>query len=297
MLISFDEVRKNNLKSMLLVIIFFIITALMGYFLGYFLGKPIIGIIIAVIIGVIYTLYVFNSGDSLIIRLNKARPVTKKEYPYLYHVVEGLTIAAGLKKTPKCYVIEDEAMNAFATGKNPEEASIVVTTGLLKKLKRDELEGVIAHEMSHIKNNDIKVMMLAAVLVGVIMMLSQILLRISFFSSGRRDNDRGGQAQIIFLIAGLILAIISPIIAELIRLAISRKREFMADANAAILTRYPKGLANALRKIAADTNIMREANKASAHLFINDPFRKKRITNLFSTHPPIEERIRRLEQM
>jgi heat shock protein HtpX len=199
---------------------------------------------------------------------------------------------------PKVYVIDDSALNAFATGRDPENSAIVVTTGLLKKMNRQELEGVIAHEMSHIKNYDIRVMMLASVLVGVLTLLSDVMLR-SVLWGGGRDRDRGG-GSIILIVIGLALVILSPLIGYLTQLAISRRREYLADAEGAMLTRYPPGLASALRKIAKDPDpLVDNANRATAHLFISTPFRKRTdfFTNLFSTHPPIEERIRRLEAM
>lgn len=295
MRIGFDEVRRNQQKSWLLIFLFFVLISIIGLIIGFFVGNLYVGVIITTIVGVIYTLIVFSSGEQMIMSINGARPVTKKEYPHLYHTVEGLALAAGLP-TPKCYVINDSALNAFATGKDPKHASIAVTTGLLEKMNRQELEGVVAHEMSHIKNYDIKVMMLAAVLVGAITLLSQLLLRMFLFG-GKGNKREGNQATLVLILVGLLLAILSPLIAEMIKLAISRKREYMADANGALLTRYPPGLASALKKIAADPDpLVDHANKAAAHLYISVPFRNRR-AGLFSTHPPIEERIRRLEQM
>ncbi|MBN1274851.1 zinc metalloprotease HtpX [Candidatus Woesearchaeota archaeon] len=297
MRIGFDDIRRNQRKTWLLIFLFFFLMSLIGLVVGYFVNSLIVGLVITTIIGIIYTLIVFKSGDKMIMGINGAKPVTKQEYPHLYHTVEGLAIAAGLPTTPKCYVIKDSALNAFATGKDPEHASIAVTTGLLEKMNRQELEGVIAHEMSHIKNHDIKVMMLAAVLVGAITLLSQFLLRMFLYGGGKGGKRDSGNATIIFIIAGLVLAILSPIIAEMIKLAISRKREYMADANGALLTRYPPGLASALRKIKDDPDpLVDHANKAAAHLYISVPFRNRK-AGLFATHPPIEERIRRLEQM
>lgn len=253
----------------------------------------------ALIISIIYTLIAFYTGDKMILSMSGAKPVTKKEYPYLYHTLEGLAISAGIQ-TPKAYVIDDSAMNAFATGRDPKNASITVTTGLLKTMNRQELEGVIAHEMSHIKNYDVRFMMLTVIMVGIITLLSDFLLR-TFLWGGKKDSDRkGNQFTLIIIVIGLVLAILTPIIGELIKLAISRKREFMADANGAILTRYPPGLASALRKISKDPDpLVDKANKATAHLFISVPFRKEPsfMTKLFSTHPPIEERIKHLEEM
>ena len=211
-----------------------------------------------------------------------------------------MAIAAGLPK-PRCYVIDDTAPNAFESGRNPENSVVVVTTGLLQKLNRVELEGVIAHEMSHIKNYDVLVQTLAVVMVGVVALLSDWILRTFFWGGGRRrDRDKGGgNAAAIFIIVALVLAILSPIVAQLLRFSLSRKREFLADANGALLTRYPPGLASALKKLAADREPLEVANKATAHLYIVNPLKnvKGRTNKLFSTHPPVEERIAALEKM
>ena len=229
--------------------------------------------------------------------LSRAKPVTKKEYPHLYHSVEGLSLAAGIP-TPKAYVIEDKALNAFATGRNPKEGAVVVTTGLLEKLNREEVEGVLAHEISHIKNYDVRAMMIAAIMTGVVILLSDFMLRSFLWGGGRRRSSGGGKGQVFIIILALVLAILAPLIAQMIKLAISRKREYAADAGAAVLTRYPKGIANALRKISGDVNEVQTATKANAHMYISSPFKKKGVMrNLFSTHPPVDERIKRLEQM
>jgi len=298
MKIAFDEVRNNSIKSYILMFFFIILIGALGALIGIFYNSMYIGLSLALIFSIIYTLIGYYSGDKMILKMSKAKPVTKKEYPHLYHASEGLAIAGGIP-TPKVYVIEDSALNAFATGRDPKHASIVVTTGLLNKLNREELEGVVAHEMSHVKTYDVRFMMLTAVLVGIVVLLSDFLLR-SFLWGGHRDSKGSGKSGGILILVGLVLAILTPIIGELIKLGISRKREYMADANATILTRYPPGLANALRKISKDPDpLVDQANRATAHLFISTPFRDKRgfVTNLFSTHPPIQERIKRLEQM
>jgi heat shock protein HtpX len=239
----------------------------------------------------------YFQGDSIILATTGAREVTKKEYPYLFHTVEGLAIAAGIP-TPKAYVIEDTALNAFATGRDPKHASITVTTGLLNKMNRQELEGVIAHEMSHIKNFDIRMMMLTAVFVGITILLSDFLLR-SFLWGGNRDRDNN-QLTLILIIIGIILAILAPLIGEMIKLAVSRRREYLADADGALLTRNPEGLASALEKIKQDPDpLVDKANKATAHLFISTPFRKSKgfVTGLFATHPPLDDRIKILRSM
>lgn len=254
----------------------------------------------AVIVAIAMTFGSYYASDKIVLAISRARPVEKEEYPYLYNVVEGLAIAAGLPK-PRCYIIDDSAPNAFASGRNPQNSVIVVTTGLLEKLNRVELEGVIAHEMSHIKNYDVLVQTLTVVMVGVVALLSDWLLRSFFWGGGRRKgSSRGrGSAAAIFIIVGLILALFSPLISQLIHFAISRKREFLADANGAFLTRYPPGLASALKKLDADTEPLEVANKATAHLYIVNPLKdlKGKVNKLFSTHPPIEERIAALEKM
>jgi heat shock protein HtpX len=297
----FEEVRANKIKSWLLFIVFVLLVGVMGALFGVYLGTPIGGLIIAGIFAVIYGLIAYYSGGSMILAMSGARPVTKKEFPHLYHTVEGLAIAAGIP-TPKCYVIDDSAMNAFATGRDPQHASITVTTGLLNVMNRQELEGVVAHEMSHIKNFDIRMMMLAAVMVGVVTLISDFIIR-SFFWGGhnkRENREGGGQLGVILIVVAVVLAILAPIIAQLIKLAISRKREFLADANGALLTRYPPGLASALEKIKKDPDpLVDKANKATAHLFISTPFRKTKsfTANLFATHPDIDERIKKLKAM
>ncbi len=292
----FSEVERNKRNSIFLMIMFFIIISALGIALGAIWGNMPFGGIVAALFAIIYVIIMFNTGDKAILSATGAKPVKKADYPYLYHTVEGLAIAAGIP-TPKIYVIEDDALNAFATGKDPKTASITVTTGLLDKLNRQELEGVIAHEMSHIQNYDVRFMMLAAVLVGIVALLSDIILRSMIFGGGRRDSRDNGNA--ILIIIGLVLAILAPIAVHLIRLAISRRREYAADANGAILTRYPEGLASALEKIKNDPDpLVDRANRATAHLFISSPFRrKKKASSLWSTHPNINDRIKRLREM
>ncbi len=294
--VSFDEIRANNIRSGVLIFFFLCIAAGLGLILGLFWGSIWGGLITAVLVAIIYSIIAYHNGRGMITSLMHAKPATKKEYPYLVNTVEGLALAAGVP-TPKIYVMKDSARNAFATGTGPNDSAIVVTTGLLEVMDRQELEGVIAHEMSHIQNYDIRTMLVAAVIAGVIVLLADILLRSFLWGGGRRDNNNGGG---VLIVVGLVLAILSPIIAQLIQLAISRKREFAADAGAAVLTRYPPGLASALKKIEKDPDpLVDTANRATAHLFISTPFAKHKgfFTNLFSTHPPLQERIKRLEQM
>ncbi len=297
----YNEITANRWKTGLLVVLFFGLVIFMGLMVGVFYGSTSFGLILAVIIGGLYFLFSYYAGAGMILAMSHAKEAKKPEHAYLINLVEGLSIAAGLSKVPKVYVMEDSALNAFATGRNPENSAVAITTGLLSKLNRQELEGVIAHELSHIKNYDIRVMMLAAVMVGVTVLLSDFLLR--SFLWGGKSRDSGHNTTTLALVAfGVILAVLSPIIGEMIKLAISRKREFLADASGALLTRHPKGLADALRKIKNDPDpLVDTANKATAGLFISMPFRhngkKTFISALFNTHPPLEERIKRLEQM
>lgn len=294
----FNEVSSNKLKSLLLLSFFIILIGLLGAVFGMVYGSLYLGVGVAVVASLLYSLIGFYSGDRLILGISGAKPVTKKDYPYLYHTLEGLALAAGMP-VPKAYVIDDSALNAFATGRDPKNASIVVTTGLLKVMNRQELEGVVAHEMSHIKNYDVRFMMLTVVMVGVITLLSDMLLR-TFLWGGKGRKKEESQVTLVLILVGLALAVLTPIIGQLVKLAISRRREFLADANGAVLTRYPPGLASALKKIAKDPDpLVDTANKATAHLFISTPFRKKDgfLVKLFSTHPPIGERVKRLEEM
>jgi len=294
----YEQIASNKRKSFLLVFCFIAFIFLLAWLFEQLAGMGTSGLVLALVIASISAFAGYYASDKIVLAISRARPVTKEEYPYLYNVVEGLAIAAGIP-APRCYVIEDTAPNAFATGRNPKNSVICVTTGLLEKMNRVELEGVISHEMSHIKNYDVLVQTLTVVMVGVIALMSDWILR-SFLWGGRRrgGRDKGG-AGAILIVVGLVLAVLSPIISQLIRLAISRKREFLADASGAMLTRYPPGLASALRKLDADTEPLEAANKATAHLYIVNPLKdiKGKVNRLFSTHPPIEERIAALEKM
>ena len=296
----YQEISGNQRKSILLISCFFALALFLGYLIGFRYGNQYFGLILALVFGTLYFLISYYGGASAILTMTRAKEATKPQYTHLINTVEGLAIAAGLPP-PKVYIIDDSALNAFATGRDPQHASITVTTGLLQKMNKLELEGVLAHEMSHIKNYDIRVMMLTAVMVGLTVLLSDFLLR-SFLWGGKGERREHNQLSVILIIVGIALAVLSPIIGEMIKLAISRKREFLADASGALLTRYPKGLADALRKIKGDPDpLVDTANKATAHLFISRPFRPERknnvMQNLFSTHPPLEERITILEGM
>ncbi len=297
----YENIARNKWKSFLLILFFASFVFLLAWVLETLMGWGKEGLILAALITIAMTWGGYYWSDRIVLAISRARPLDRKEYPFLYHTVEGLAIAAGLP-TPQCYIIDDSSPNAFATGRSPRHAVIAVTRGLLEKLSRLELEGVIGHEMAHIKNYDMLVQTLTAVMAGTVVLLSDWLRR-SFFwgkphrSDRRRSGDNRG-ASVIFIL-GLFLAILSPLIAQLIRLAISRRREFLADAEGVRLTRYPPGLAAALRKIAADQEPLEVANKATAHLYIVNPLKdwRGRLSRLFMTHPPVEERIAALEKM
>lgn len=293
----YSQIDSNKRKSVLLIILFFVLVIFLGWLFGYLTESGYIGILWAFIIALGMTLFSYFAGDKVALVTAGARQIQKNDNPYVWRIVENLAITAGLPM-PKVYLIDDSCPNAFATGRNPLHASIALTTGIIEILKNEELEGVIAHELSHIKNYDIRLMMIVIVLVGIIALLADWLVRINIFG-GRKGDRSSGQAGIIFLLVGLSLAIISPLIAKLIQLAISRKREFLADADGALLTRYPEGLASALEKIGSYQKPLRHANKATAHLYIINPFgsTKKFMVKLFSTHPPIEKRIKALRQV
>ena len=294
----YDHISSNKRKSMLLIAVFLIIIGLLGYALGVYFGYPFLGLGFALILSIILILMGFYSGDKILLEMSHAVPADRKKYPHLVNAVEGLAIAAGIP-TPKIYVIDDSAINAFATGRNPDHASVTVTTGAVERLKRDELEGGMAHELSHIRNYDIRLMLLVVMLVGVIALLSDLFLRSRIYGKGGKDTKSGIIGLIIILI-GFILAILAPLIAQLIKFSVSRQREFLADSDGSLLSRNPEGLANALRKIRDDKEpLVEAANKATAHLFIENPLRTfgGKVNLLFQTHPPIGERIKRLESL
>lgn len=294
----YNEIASNKRRSVILITVFIAIIILLGYIYDRVWGTGGYGgVVLAIFISFFMTAISYFSGDKIALFTNGAKPITKEENRYVYNLVENLCITAGLP-VPHIYIIEDAAINAFATGRKPETASIALSRGAIEKLTNEELEGVIAHELSHIKNYDIRFMTLVAILVGVIALLSDMMWRFRVFG-GRRSNknEDEGQLGIILLIIGIVFAILSPIIAELIKLAISRRREYLADASGALLTRYPDGLANALEKIAQENLPMQHAATATAHLFLASPFKGKSVKSLFSTHPPIADRIAKLRTM
>jgi heat shock protein HtpX len=301
----YEQIAANRRKTIVLIVGAIVLLGAVGYVLGLWYGSGPAGLVGAVALALVLSLGSFFGGDRLVLASTRAREVTPQDQPRLHNIVEGLSIAAGIPK-PRVYVIPEQAPNAFATGRNPEHASIAVTEGLLSTMNRVELEGVIGHELAHVVDRDILVGTVVATLVGAVILISEFFMRSWWWGGvrGRRGGDRGGGGieAIIFAI-GLVLLILAPIIAQIVRLAVSRQREFLADAQGALLTRYPPGLASALRKIGAASGIpMRSANNATAHLWLNQPSRIQGegmgpLEKLFSTHPPIEERIRRLEEM
>ncbi|MDQ3285846.1 MAG: zinc metalloprotease HtpX [Actinomycetota bacterium] len=296
-----DRIAANKRNSVFLIAIFLAFVAVFGYVIGYaWIGDPVralFGLVLAFVVGTISGFVSYYAGGRIVLAASRAQEVTHNEAPQLFNVVEEMAIAGGLPM-PKVYIIKDSAPNAFATGRDPEHASVAVTSGLLEKLNRDELQGVIAHEMSHVGNFDIRYAMLVGILVGTTVLISDFFLRSLWFGGGRR-REGGGQAQIIMIIVAVVLAILAPIFARLLQLSISRQREYLADATAVKLTRNPKGLADALQKISGDREVLEAANRATAHLYIVNPIKRfeKRATGLFSTHPPIEERIQILRSM
>ncbi|MCG6912865.1 M48 family metallopeptidase [bacterium BMS3Abin03] len=296
-----ELIQANKRKSTVLIITMGMILVLLGYILGsayYPNGGGIIGVVIAFIIWGILYLIAFSSGSKILLAVSGAKEVTKQVHPQLFNIVEEMKIASGHPYMPKIYIIDSAAPNAFATGIKPDNTAIAVTAGLLGRLNRDELQGVIAHEMSHIVNRDILFMTVSGIMLGAIVLISEVFIRSLWFGGGGRYRSRSsrdsGQAQLIFLAIAIIFAILGPIAAQLLYFAISRKREYLADASAVRLTRYPEGLASALEKISQSTIDMPKANKVTAAMYIANPLKKKgeKLHDLTSTHPPVSERIR-----
>ena len=293
----YTQAESNIFKTWVYLTFFLVFIIAIGWLISYFFQSQAI-LWFAVIFSIITNLFAYWYSDKIVLAISKAQPIKKQDSPELYRIVENLSITAGLP-IPKIYVINEAQPNAFATGRNPQNSVVAVTRGLLERLDRAELEGVIAHELSHIGNRDILLSTLVVVLVGVIVMMTDFFFRISHWGGeGRRD---GGSFRSITILVALALAILAPLLATLIRMAISRKREFLADASGALLTRYPEGLARALEKISKDPNPLRVANDATSHLYIASPLRGREksswLHRLFMTHPPVEERIRLLREM
>jgi heat shock protein HtpX len=316
-----DLIADNKRKSILLVVLFCLFTTAVAMLLGlavvaYFAPNILAHIDwerglalggLAAGIAFLVSLFSYYAGDDMILAISGARPIEHRDDPELFNVVQEMAIAAGIP-APKVYLIPDPAPNAFATGRDPQHASVAITTGLRQKLTRDELQGVIAHEVSHIRNYDIRLMLLLAVLVGTIVMLADFFWQMLRFSNGKssssssdsKDSGKGGgMVVLILLVVAILLAIIAPILAQIIQLAVSRQREYLADASGVELTRNPLGLANALRKIDEDTHELKSANRGTAHLYIVNPIKKfaDRANSIFASHPPIQERIARLEAL
>jgi len=303
----YEAIASNKRKSNAVLVLFLVFAALVFYvlsqavsiYMGYEPGG--LGFVgLALIISGLMSFSSYYYSDKIVLKISGAKPASREKHFIFYTASENLSIATGIPK-PRLYLIEDSAPNAFATGRDPEHAVICVTTGLLKKLNRTELEGVIAHEISHIRHYDIRLMSIVAVLVGSIALLADFFLRVSF--RGKRGNRKSSQLDAVFMILGIVFALLSPLIAQLIQLSISRRREFTADAGAITITRQPQGLISALQKIAGDHEPLEAANKATAHLYIENPFKDKSksavgwFAGLFNTHPPITERLKALQKM
>ncbi|MEX2245393.1 MAG: M48 family metalloprotease [Dehalococcoidia bacterium] len=295
----YDRISSNRRQTWLLMLVFVAITGAFATVIALALGvPPLFAPVVFAGLGA-YALFSYYASASVALAVSQARPVTKDDEPELYRIVENLSIGSGLPM-PRVYVIEDGAPNAFATGRDPKHAAVTVTRGLLQKLEKSELEGVIAHELSHVGNYDIRVMTITVVLVGLIALLADVFMRWTWFGAGHRrgNRDKGG-AMAILLVVAIVLAVLAPLVAKMIQLAVSRQREYLADASGALLCRNPDALARALEKISADPDPLEEANKATAHLYFSNPLHdhKSWLNNLFSTHPPVEERIRLLRAM
>jgi len=298
----YEEIGQNKRNSIILVVVFAAVLILLGYIFGQVAGFGYFGIVLAFIISTAMALTGYFRGDKIVLAVSQAKPASREEYPQLYNIVEELIIASGLPM-PKLYIIHDnDAPNAFATGRDPDHASIAVTTALLNRLNRTELQGVLAHELSHIGDYDILFATLIGIMVGMVALMADFFLRYTFWGGGRRrssNNSSGGNGFIMIL--ALALAILAPLFALIIQLAVSRQREYLADANAALMTRYPEGLASALEKISRDPGVLEVSNRATQHLYIISPIKsirdRKKKSSLFSTHPPVEDRIKRLREM
>ncbi len=282
----YDQIDSNKRRSTWLVILFVVFVLAVGWLLSYTTDFGYGWLVVAFFISIAMSISGYFYGDRMALASSGAQQIAKEDNPYVYRMVENLCIATGLP-IPKVHIIPDNSINAFATGRDPEHASVAVTQGAIDKLENEELEGVIAHELAHIQNYDIRLMTLVIVLVGTLALLSDIFIRSRLFGGSNDNRNQGG----LLAIVGVALIILSPIIAKLIQLAVSRKREFLADASGALMTRYPEGLARALEKIGQQSQPLRRASQATAHLYISNPFGKTSLAKLFSTHPPIEERV------
>jgi heat shock protein HtpX len=299
----YEQITSNKRRSAVLILLFAALVAVVVVAINFLIGGGTVGFVIAAVIAIALSWGAYFNSDKIALRMSHAVPADPTEYARYHNLVEGLCIASGLPK-PRLYVIDDAAPNAFATGRNPKHAAIAVTTGLLEKMNRVELEGVLAHELSHVKNYDVLVMTLAVTMVGIIALMSDFFLRFMFWGGGRRDrNDGGNPLGGILAIFGIVLLIFAPLIARLMQFAVSRQRETLADASGVSLTRYPPGLISALKKLKDDTTVINSASKATAHLWIEEPLETEkkspstRFNALFATHPPLDDRIAALEAM
>jgi len=298
----YEQIARNKRNSYILSAAVVAILVVLGYLIAESVAGPgsgLSGVIMATLAGVGFGFFSYYSGSSAILAISRAKKMEKKDHPMLFNIVEEMAISGGLPM-PAIYTIDDTAPNAFASGRDPEHAVVTVTTGLLEKLNRDQLQGVIAHELSHIRNYDVLFATLITIEIGLIALLCDFFLRYTFWGGGRRRRDgKGGGSGGIIMIAALILAILAPIFSKLLQLAVSRQREYLADASAVQLTRYPEGLAQALEIISKDSEVLEVANRATQHLYIANPIKRteKRAKSLFDTHPPVEDRIRRLREM
>ena len=293
----FEDIKKNKIKSWFIIFAFLLIISLIIYYICMALDLGPISIIISLIFSIASTWSSYYFSDKIVLSLNKARPATKEENQKLVNILDSLVVSSGLSSAPKLYVVEDSQPNAFATGRNPGNAVICVTTGLLEKLDYYELEGVLAHELAHIKNYDIRLSAVVSVMVGFVVILSDWFTRITFWG-GTRDRNKESKGNTMMMLIGLIFLILAPIFGKLMQLAVSRKREFLADATAIEFTRNPDGLISALIKISGDPNQLKVANNATENMYIASPFRnKKKSSNLWSTHPSIEDRVEALRNL
>lgn len=286
----YNQIADNKRKTVIVMLVFVGLVTGLAWIFSEYLGRPsLTGFVL--VAALVYALISYAVGSRVALAVSGASPIEKKDNPRLYRIVENLSITDGLPM-PKVYIINDPAPNAFATGRDPSHASVAATSGLLDMMTDTELEGVLAHELGHVKNYDIRVSMIAFALVAAVGLLADIMLRVSWFGGGDDDNNNS-----LFFVFGIIAAILAPIIASLIQLAVSRQREYLADATGALTTRYPEGLASALEKIGASGSTMKRQNTSTAHLFFANPLKAKGVSNLFSTHPPIQDRIARLRKM
>ncbi len=297
----YEDIRKNKIKTGLIIAIFILVITLIIYYICMAFDLGAFSIVIALIVSILSAWSSYYYSDKIILSLNKARPATHEENQQLVNILDGLMVSSGMQSKPKLYVVDDPQPNAFATGRNPENSVICVTSGLLDKLDYYELEGVVAHELAHIKNYDIRLSAIVTVMVGFIVMLSDFVSRMFFWGSFK-DDDRDSRGNIIFMLTGLIAVILAPIFGQLMKLAISRKREYLADSTAVEFTRNPDGLISALEKIDSDPNQLKTANNSTAHMYFMNPFKKgrgnkKSATSIWSTHPATEDRIAALRNL